>query len=87
MENTENKALAIVDEDTGMIGLLTSKKSSFCSFKPKTEAEQKLLFNVTNSPDKRVKEMVNLTINVKDVSLLPLYHRKRAKLANFPAWF
>ena len=67
MENTENKALAVVTDD-GFIGQLTGeRKQSFCSFVAGTDEEKTKLFNGVNNPSKRISDCINETIELKDI--------------------
>lgn len=43
------------------------EKPTYCSMTPKTFDEKKMLFNAMSSPDLKLRECINLEINVKDV--------------------
>ena len=46
--------------------LITSPKS-FCSMAVTSNEERKALYRAMNNPDKRLKDCINLTINVRDI--------------------
>ena len=57
-------------EVEGLSGFVTELKSvskAMCSLNPKTDKEKAALFKAANNPDKRLSEMINMTINVRDV--------------------
>lgn len=56
-----------VYEDENFIANLTSATESFCSMKADTDKEKASLFKAMNNPDKRLSEMINNTIAVKDL--------------------
>lgn len=66
----------IMLEETGITAALTSRKTTFCSFKPTTDEDQVNLFNMITSPDQRLAEMINLVIPVKDIFAEEVYCRK-----------
>jgi hypothetical protein len=58
------------DDNNGegkLIADLTRRKAAYCSFKPATAEDSKMLFNATNTPEKRLKEMINEVIYLKHV--------------------
>lgn len=56
------------DEDERYIMDLTSeRKVQFCSMVATTEKDKKTLFKAQNSPDKRLKDCVNMKLKIKDV--------------------
>lgn len=62
------KAVAIYDDNEKMIAELNAERNvQYCSFKPKNEDDEILLFNVMNNPKYRLKDFINKTIAVKDV--------------------
>lgn len=62
MENN----LQLTDEKN-MLMDMTTAVTSYSSFVPANNKEKVQFFNAVNSPDKRVKEMVNTKINLKHV--------------------
>lgn len=70
-EENVSTNLAVVEGDSDFAMLLQDldapKAIAYCSFKPKTAEEQKWLFNVTNTPEERLKDHINETISVRDV--------------------
>lgn len=68
-ENTEILAPAPVymDDDTNYIVDLTERTTSYCSMVAETQEQKAVLYNAMNAPEKRLKECVNLEINIKDV--------------------
>lgn len=54
-------------EDGKYILDFSSAQASYCSLVPKTQEEKVNFFNAVNSPTKRLKEMVNLEVEVKDI--------------------
>lgn len=61
----ENEMIML--EEGNITAVLTSRKTTFCSFKAATDEEQVELFNMITAPDKRLAEMINLVIPVKDI--------------------
>lgn len=61
-----NELMKVADEGNFELDF-TSRKNSFCSFTPATEADKIDFFNQVNMPQKRLKEMVNMEINLKHV--------------------
>lgn len=57
----------MLTDDNKFIMNLTKAVTSYCSFQPKTVEEKAKFFNMVNSPEKRLKEMVNLEIALKDI--------------------
>lgn len=66
-ENTTALNTYSMDDDERMIFSLTNKKTQYCSFVPQTEEEKDLLFMATNSPEKRIKDCVNMEITIKHI--------------------
>lgn len=64
MENTN--ALATTDDNRYLLDF-GSAKQSYSSLVPKTQEEKVSFFNAINSPTKRLKEMVNLEVEVKNI--------------------
>lgn len=65
----ENTNIAVFNED-GMnliADLTTPTTSAFCSLIPQTEDEEKILYNATMSPAKRVGDCINEVINLRHV--------------------
>jgi hypothetical protein len=65
--NEKNEITGVADDGSQFIMNLTSRQVNYCSLKPKTDEESVVLFNAMNNPEKRVKDCVNMTINVTDV--------------------
>ena len=55
------------DDDERMIVDLTERTTSYCSLVATTEDEKLTLYNAMNNPDKRLADMINEKISVKDV--------------------
>lgn len=65
----ENTNIAVFNDD-GMnliADLTTPTTSAFCSLIPQTEDEEKILYNATMSPAKRVGDCINEVINLRHV--------------------
>lgn len=65
----ENTNIAVFNDD-GMnliADLTTPSTSAFCSLIPQTEDEEKILYNATMSPAKRVGDCINECINLRHV--------------------
>lgn len=54
-------------EEGGLIADLTTATQSFCSMVANTDKEKAALFKVMNNPEGRLKDMINMDIEVKDV--------------------
>lgn len=68
--NENNQNLAIMNDDTGaeLIASITgSVPLTYSSFKPANAAEKATMFNLMNGDCKRLGDMVNIPIAVKDV--------------------
>lgn len=65
----ENTNIAVFNDDgLNLIADLTAPSTSaFCSLIPQTEDEEKILYNATMSPAKRVGDCINETINLRHV--------------------
>lgn len=61
----ENKELIEVED--GMLFEMGTGMQAYCSFVPKTDEEKKQLFNSINMPQKRLKDCINMSINLKHV--------------------
>lgn len=69
-ENKNPAALALLNDDTGaeLITALTNEVPlMYSSFSPQNEAEKATLFNLMNGDCKRLGDMVNIPIAIKDV--------------------
>lgn len=60
----ERNNLMIIDD---YVVDLTTASNTFCSMEPKNDEDRKILFRAANNPDKRVSDMINLKIKVKDI--------------------
>ena len=71
MEITVNESAApttvIVDEEKNFIADLTTTHASYCSLAVKTKQDKARLYNATNGNAKRIADMINTQISVKDV--------------------
>lgn len=56
-----------IQNDNGCFMLAGSGMHSYCSLVPKNEEQQINLFNSINSPQKKLKDMINLEISVRHV--------------------
>lgn len=66
MNNTQMTVLTEADEFNMLVDR-SSATMSYCSVKATTNEEKVALFNAINNPEKRLKEMVNVPIALKDV--------------------
>ena len=57
----------VMDDDTNYIVDLTERTTSYCSMVAQTTEDKAVLYNAMNAPDKRLKDCINLDINIKDV--------------------
>lgn len=57
----------VMDDDTNYIVDLTERTTSYCSMVAQTVEDKAVLYNAMNAPDKRLKDCINLDINIKDV--------------------
>lgn len=65
---TESTALMLSEElNTNYADMILETSKSFCSFTAETEEQKAILFNATNSPDGRIKEIINEVIEVQDI--------------------
>lgn len=68
VENNSTTAIAVMEEDSNFITDLTAKRvTAYCSLKPNSPEEKKLLFKAMNNPEKRIGDCINKTIKVKNV--------------------
>lgn len=56
-----------MDENHDFVADLSSRQTAYCSLKGETDEEKAIMFNLVNNPEKRVADMINMTINVKDL--------------------
>lgn len=61
-----NEMVKVADEGNFMLDL-TQPKSTWSSLTPKTQEEKIKFFNHVNTPDKRLKEMVNMEVEISHV--------------------
>lgn len=68
MENniTQETALQAYAEG-GLVADLTSGTMAYSSMNPQTEEEKKTFFNAMNNSDKRLADMINLEVNIRDI--------------------
>lgn len=55
------------DDNDNLIVDLTTRSVSYCSFVPATKKEKAQLYNATNNTSKRVKDLINTEINLRNV--------------------
>lgn len=67
MEENQNTSLQVFNDDTGLIGELTTRSAQFCSFTAETYEEKALMFKAMNNPDKRLADCINQEIFLVDV--------------------
>lgn len=58
--------LMLTDDNSLEISLVNAQQF-YCSYRPKTDEDKVKFFNAINSPSKRLKEMVNMPVKVKDI--------------------
>lgn len=56
-----------LDDDERIIANLTTARTSFCSMNAVTPEEKAQLFNAMNSPDARIADLVNVSLDIVDV--------------------
>lgn len=61
-----NELMNLADEGN-MLMDLTSKRTTWSSINPKTEKEKVAFYNAVNTPTKRLKEMLNLEVEISNV--------------------
>lgn len=61
-----NELMAKTDDGRYQLDF-NSAQSTYSSLEPKTQEEKVAFFNAVNSPDKRLKEMVNLEVEVSHI--------------------
>lgn len=61
-----NELMNVADEGNFMLDF-SSKRNTWSSLVPKTEKEKINFFNRVNTPDKRLKEMINMEIEIQHV--------------------
>ena len=66
-EVTTTPTVQHYDDDERMIVDLTERTTSYCSLVATTEDEKLTLYNAMNNQDKRLADMINEKISVKDV--------------------
>lgn len=68
---TPNQAVAPVnmfeDEGFNIVADLTTAKTQFCSMIADSDEAKAKLYNAMNNPDKRLSDMINMTILAKDL--------------------
>ena len=55
------------DEGFNLIADLTTAKTQYCSMVTDTDESKQKLFNAMNNPDKRIADMINMPIAVRDI--------------------
>lgn len=63
----EQQVVVRNDDNDNLIVDLTSRTVSYCSFVPTTQREKAQLYNATNNTSKRVKDLVNTEIKLRNV--------------------
>lgn len=61
-----NEMMNLADEGNFLMDL-TSKRTTWSSLTPKTEKEKVAFYNAVNTPTKRLKEMVNMEVEISNV--------------------
>lgn len=61
-----NDLMNVADEGNFLLDF-SSKRNSFCTFTPTNQEEKIDFYNQVNTPQKRLKEMINMEINLKHV--------------------
>lgn len=61
-----NELMNVADEGNFLLDF-SSKRNSFCTFNPTTQEEKIDFYNQVNTPQKRLKEMINMEITLKHV--------------------
>lgn len=85
--NKETALMPLVnDEEPELIDVMTSRTLAYCSFKPQTEEDKILLYNLTNTPEKHLKDEIKDTIAVKDVfvEMIPMMSQKTGEIKDTP---
>lgn len=59
--------LSVLESDEGIRGELVSATNAYCSMIADTPEAKAKMFHCINSPDKRLKDCVNMTIALRDV--------------------
>lgn len=54
-------------EIDGLVADLTTRQTSFCSLTATTPEEKAKLFNLMNAPQRRLSDMINMSIEVTDI--------------------
>lgn len=74
---TENTELASFIQD-----LTRPRQTAYCSMSPSNEVEKKALFNAMNNPSKRVGDMINKKINLKNVfvEIVPMVNQETGEI-------
>ena len=74
MSELENKDLAVATENTMQVAddyegniFATAQLPSYCSFKADSEEEKQKLYAMMQDPEKRIADMINMKINIKDI--------------------
>lgn len=67
MEENQNTSLQVFNDDTGLIGELTTRSAQFCSFTAETREEKALMFKAMNNPDRRLADCINQEISLVDI--------------------
>lgn len=54
-------------EENLILDLTSERRTTYCSIIPKSEKEETALFNGVNNPDKRLREFVNMPLEITNV--------------------
>jgi len=54
-----------MDDNKDFVADLTTRQTAYCSLQAETDEEKAVLFNLVNNPEKRISDMINLTIEVE----------------------
>lgn len=81
---TSNKQMTIDDHD---VNIMTQESlGNYCSLKVETKADKVALYNMINNPDKRLSDMINMTINAKHIiaEIVELTQEETGELVKCP---
>lgn len=62
----QNELMNMTDDNNYELDFASAKKS-YCSWNPKTQEEKVAFFNAVNSPSKRLKEMINMEVQISHI--------------------
>lgn len=71
MENTNENAMAVVNNSDSVLSTHSAMGGTFCSFDTSTVEGKKRLFRAISTPDVKVKSMINKQIKVVNIFAKP----------------